>query len=244
MSLIFISFLAWVLTILAPCVLPILPVILAWSTTDNNKKTPILIIISLGVSIIFFSILLKWTAIFIDIPAYFWSYLSWIILIFLWIITLFPNLWRIISYKSKIEEKSNELLLNSNNKSWILKNIFIWFSLWPVFSSCSPTYALILAIILPQSLLFWFINLLSYVLWLSLFLFLIAIFWQKIISKIKIFSNPNWYFKKFLWLIFLLIWLSIFTWFDKYIETQIINNSGFDITQTEGNILNKFYDFN
>ena len=48
-------------------------------------------------------------------------------------------------------------------------------SLGPVFSSCSPTYAIILAVILPASFLTGLLNLFAYVLGLSIALLVIAL---------------------------------------------------------------------
>lgn len=237
MELILISLFAWILTILAPCVLPLLPIILAWSLEDKKIKTSIQIILWLSLSIFVFSILLKATTYFINIPDYFWKSISWIILIFFWIITIFPNLWKKITSKSKIDEKTNEIFSKSTQSNSKFKNYLIWISLWPIFSSCSPTYSLILAVIFPNSIIMWSIYLIFYILWLALMLFLISIFWQKLVKKLKFFSNPNWYFKKALWIIFLIIWIFIITWIDKKIESKILENWNFDITQFEQRFL-------
>jgi cytochrome c-type biogenesis protein len=82
----------------------------------------------------------------------------------------------------------------------------MWFALGPVFSSCSPTYALILAIVLPAWFVFGFMALVSYTLWLAAILFAIAIFGQKLVKKLKGVSDPNSIFKKVLWVIFVLVW--------------------------------------
>lgn len=72
-SLAFVSFIAGILTILAPCVLPVLPVILAGSLTEKEKWYPYLVTLSLALSIVVFTVLLKASTAFIDIPSSFWS---------------------------------------------------------------------------------------------------------------------------------------------------------------------------
>lgn len=72
-SLAFVSFIAGVLTILAPCVLPVLPVILAGSLTEKERWYPYLVTLSLALSIVIFTVLLKASTAFIDIPSSFWS---------------------------------------------------------------------------------------------------------------------------------------------------------------------------
>lgn len=238
MILLIISFFAWVLTILAPCVLPLLPIILAGSLEDNNKKWPYIIIASLAISMILFSILLKTTTLFITVSPRFWAMFSGWLIIWLWIITLFPDLWSKISTKLGFENKSSEALQKSTQTQWYKKNILTGFALWPVFTSCSPTYALILAIILPAWFAFGLINLIMYALWLSVMLLLIAIFWQRIVSKLKIVANPKWYFKKILAIIFIIIWLAIFTGTDKKIETYLISNGYFiDLNEFENGLI-------
>lgn len=93
MSLAFISFIAGILTILAPCVLPILPVILAGSVTEKKWWYPYVVTLSLALSIVIFTVLLKASTLFIDIPSSFWKYLSGTILLVLGLVYIFPHIW-------------------------------------------------------------------------------------------------------------------------------------------------------
>lgn len=76
MTLFLASFLAGILTILAPCVLPVLPVVLAGSLSEKQKWYPYLVILSLALSVVLFTVVLKASTVFIDIPQSFWKYLS------------------------------------------------------------------------------------------------------------------------------------------------------------------------
>ena len=240
MSLLILSFFAWILTILAPCVLPLLPIILWASASESQDKSkPYIIIISLALSIIVFTLLLKASTIFIDIDPIFWKLFSWWIIIIFWIITLFPNLWKDISTKLWFSDKSNRLLWSSSQKSGKLWSIAVWFSLWPVFSSCSPTYTLILAVVLPQSFTIWLLNLFFYTLWLCLMLLLIAILWQKFVAKLKWLSDPNGIFKKLLWILFIIVWLAIITWLNKTLETYLLDSWFLNTTEFETGLIDK-----
>lgn len=240
MSLLIVSFLSGVLTILAPCVLPLLPVILGASVEDSQDKyKPYIIIASLSVSIIVFSLLLKASTILIGVDPIVWKLLSWVILIVFWIITIFPNLWKNFSTTIGFAWKSSENLWKNAQKKWMFWAVMIGMSLGPVFASCSPTYAVILAVILPASLAVWLINLFAYVLWLAVILLLIAKLWQRFISKAKWASNPNGIFKKILWILFLAVWIAIISGYDKVIETAVINSGYFDVTAVESKILEK-----
>lgn len=240
MWLLILSFFAGVLTILAPCVLPLLPVIL-WASIDDerDKWRPYIIILSLSISIIIFSLLLKASTILIWVDPIVWKIFSWGILVWFWIITLFPNLWKNISYKIWFSTKSNEQLSKSAHKKWFLWSILVGLSLWPVFSSCSPTYGVILAVILPTSFFVWMLNLFAYVVWLAIMLLIIAILWQKFVGKLKWVSNPNGNFKKILWVIFVLVWIAIISGFDKVIETKVIESWYLDLSGFEQSILDK-----
>ncbi len=240
MSLLIVSFLSGVLTILAPCVLPLLPVILGASVEDSRDKyKPYIIIASLSVSIIVFSLLLKASTILIDVDPIVWKLFSWVILIVFWIITIFPNLWKNFSTKIGFAWKSSENLWKNAQKKWLFWSIMVWMSLWPVFASCSPTYWVILAVILPSSLAVGLVNLFAYVLWLAVVLLIIAKLWQRFISKAKWASNPNGVFKKILWVLFLAVWIAIISGYDKVIETAVINSWYFDVTAVESKILKK-----
>ena len=61
MLLLLISFIAGVLTILAPCVLPLLPVIIGGSISGKTKEKsrPYIIAASLAASLVVFTLLLK-----------------------------------------------------------------------------------------------------------------------------------------------------------------------------------------
>ena len=83
MTLALIAFIAGILTILAPCVLPVLPVILAGSLTERKWWYPYIINLSLAISVVVFTVLLRASTVLIDIPSSFWKYLSGGILIFL-----------------------------------------------------------------------------------------------------------------------------------------------------------------
>lgn len=191
---------------LAPCVLPLLPMILGASIDDaKNKYAPYIVIASLSASILVFSILLKATTLLIDLPIDFWKIFSGVLIIVMGIITLFPNIWKSVSMKFKLSDNSNKALASSANKSGNMKNILIGFSLGPVFSSCSPTYAVILAIVLPSSLLFGLAALVAYIAGLAAVLLAIAIFGQKFIKNVKWIADPNGLFKKILGIVFILV---------------------------------------
>ena len=139
----------------------------------------------------------------------------------------------------KFSDNSNKMLWDSANKSGNMKNILIGFSLGPVFSSCSPTYAIILAIVLPSSLIFGFVALLAYIAGLAAVLLAIAVFGQKFIKNVKWIADPNGWFKKILGIVFILVGLAIMTGFDKKIEASILDAWWIDTSSFEQSIVDK-----
>jgi len=223
MTLLIVSFFAGILTILAPCVLPLLPVILGSSVWDSKDKSkPYIIIASLSVSIIIFTMLLQATTVLSGIDTKTLTKFSGVIIIFFWIITIFPSLWKKITTKLWLSDGSNKLLGKASQKEGKAWAIFMWMALGPVFTSCSPTYGIILSIIIAWNYTSWLINLVSYTLWLAVILLAIALLWQKFVAKLKFASDPDGKFKKILWVLFLVVWLAILTWFDKEIEAYLI----------------------
>src|SRR5437868_6088379 len=93
MFLLFGAFVAGVLTVLAPCVLPLLPIIIGGSVSGdaNNKKRPVVIAAALAVSLLVFTVLLKATSLLIHLPPQSINYVSGTIIFLLGIVTLFPT---------------------------------------------------------------------------------------------------------------------------------------------------------
>ncbi len=239
LTLLITSFVAGILTVLAPCVLPLLPIIIGSSVASNAKWKPFVITASLAFSLTLFTLLLKASTLLIDIPPEFWKYVSGGIIIFFGIITIFPNLWSDFSTKLGLSNKSDALLEKSTEKGGLWGAILIGMSLGPVFASCSPTYSLILATVLPVNFLEGVVYIIVYALGLASVLLLISFLGRSLINKLKVVANPNSVFKKVLGILFLIVGISIMTGFDKKVETAILDSGYFDITKVEQNILEK-----
>lgn len=233
-----ISFIAGVLTVLAPCILPVLPVIIGGSisTTENRFKKSLTIIISLGISVLLFTFLLKASTLLISIPEDFWKYLSGGIILLFGIFILFPNLWS-GKFLSKLSIESNIAIGKGVQKKSFWGDVLIGAALGPVFSTCSPTYFVVLATVLPVSFSLGLIYLLAYVFGLGLILFLIVLLGQRIMIKLNIAADPKSKFKKILGFLFIVLGLMIITGLEKKIETSLINSGIFDITQVEQKLL-------
>lgn len=235
------SFIFGMLTVLSPCVLPLLPTILGGTLGHNNKFRSVIIISSLALSIIIFSVLLKSSLEiannFVDIPDEFWFYLSGGVIVIFGIFTLFPQIWTNIAFKLGFSTSSDKLLEKAaSNNTWV-SPFLLGFSLGPVFTSCSPTYALITKTLILDSFFIAFINIIVYTIGLCLILLVISIYGQIAIKKLKWASNPNGLFKKILGVMMIVLGILIATGVIKDIETYLLNETGLNITRLEVDIL-------
>lgn len=239
MTFLIISFIAGVLTVLAPCILPLLPVVIGSSASGRSKATPYIVVASLGVSIIVFTYLLKASTLFIEIPQVFWMYISGGILVLFGMTLVFPGLWEKLPVVGKLSVGSNKVLGAGHQKKSFWGDVMVGAALGPVFSTCSPTYFVILASVLPASFFLGTLYLLAYVLGLSLVLLLIALLGEKFASKLTGFSDPNGTFKKVLGALFVVLGLLIMFGIEKQIETALLDSGYFDITKVENRLLEK-----
>lgn len=237
MELLLFSFLAGVLTILAPCVLPVLPVIIGGSVIDRDRLRPFIVTGSLALSIVIFTLLLKSSTALISVPSEFWKGISGGIVLVFGIFTLFPQVWEKIETALGLGNRSQSLLSDSHKHGGRWSGVFVGMALGPVFSSCSPTYALILATVLPQSFSVGIANLVAYALGLSAVLLAVALFGQQAISKMKWAADPQGWFKKILGGILVFVGLAILFGWDKQGETFLIEQGYFDVGQIETRLL-------
>ncbi len=235
MPIIFASFLAGMLTVLAPCILPLLPVIVGGAATrgDGNSRhyswrRPLTIAAGLAISVIIFSLILKATTALLGVPPAVWQIISGVIVIGFGAALLKPSWWEAINLKIGLQNKANQL-----NSKFLFKNssagdFLLGASLGPIFNSCSPTYALIIAAILPGSFIEGLVYLAAYAAGLALMLLLVAGFGLRLTSKLGWANKPGGTFSKVIGVVFILVGLAVITGLDKDAQTFILNQSWYD----------------
>ena len=233
MEYLLLSLLGGVLTILAPCVLPLLPVIIGGSLTDKNPWRPYVITGSLALSVVLFSLILKASTALITIPPDFWKWLSGGIVLFFGFTLLFPHAWEVIAVKLKLGRKSQGALQKSSQKKGFVGMVLMGMALGPVFASCSPAYFLILGTVLQESWFWGVINLVVYAFGLSSVMLLIALTGQKFMGSLKKAADPKGLFKRVLGAIFIIIGVGIILGYDKKVEAWIISQGYFGVTEFE-----------
>lgn len=228
MELLIISFVAGVLTVLAPCILPLLPVVIGGSInrSQTDWRRPVVITASLAVSVVIFTLLLKASTSLLMIPPYVWQIISGGIIVGFGLSLLFETLWAALA--AHFNASSNKLLGKAvSHKGWG-GAVLVGLALGPVFSSCSPTYALIVAGVLPASFGEGLLYLTAYAIGLSAILLVIGLLGQQAVAKLGWASNPHGTFKRTLAIIFIVVGLAIIFGIDKTIQAYIVENGWYD----------------
>jgi cytochrome c biogenesis protein CcdA/thiol-disulfide isomerase/thioredoxin len=240
MTLLFISFIAGILTVLAPCILPLLPVIIGGSVAgDKNKYKSLTIISSLVISIILFTLILKWSTAFVAVSPAVWTSISGGILILVALTMLFPELWDNLPFVNRLSIGSNKVMGEGYQKKSFWGDVIIGAALGPVFSSCSPTYFVILATVLPQSFARGIADLAAYAVGLGIVLFLIAFLGQKVVDRVGGLADPKGWFKRTIGILFLIIGICIVTGLDKNVEAYLTLHGYTGVSTLEENLLQK-----
>jgi cytochrome c biogenesis protein CcdA len=238
LNLLVVSFLAGILTAAAPCVLPLLPVIVGGSVLSGAEdggpaerrsiRHPLTIVISLAVSIIVFSLLLKATTALLGVPDAVWSIFAGTIVVLFGITLLWPAIWDRLVAATGIQAASNRMLNRSRDETGMKKDILLGAALGPVFNSCSPTYALIIAITFPASFGEGLVNLIAYAAGLALILLLISLFGRAVVERLGWLSDPDGVFRKVIGAIFILVGFGVIFGLDKDLQAWILENGWYD----------------
>lgn len=235
-----ISILAGILTVLAPCILPLLPVLIGVKEEGRLiSKRAFRIILSLIFSIIIFTLFIKSSTLFFAFGTNFWQYFSGILILITGIFITFPKAWNYLPFVNALSIKSNESLGEGFRKKSFRGDILIGLSLGPVFSTCSPTYLFILATILPSSFVFGTFYLLGFLFGLAVSLLLIAYFGESLVGKLTK-NNRSENLKRYFGILIIIVGILIITGLDKEIQNKILD-SGYGATiEFEDNLIEDF----
>jgi len=239
MGFIVVSFFAGVLTILAPCILSLLPIILGGTLTEKNPLRPLIIASSLGLSVLIFTLLLKATTLFIEIPDIFWQAVSGILVIFFGFSMLFPVVWEKVGFALGLY-KAEGLLAKTKQTESFGSSVLLGAAMGPVFTTCSPTYLLIVATVLPAGFVTGLINLIAFIVGLMLMLLLVGYGGRAIVLKFRFAANPNGWFKRTLGAFLILTGILIITGFNKTLEGLILDTGYNGPIQIEKSLMESF----
>lgn len=238
MSFWFLALLAGMLSVLAPCVLPVLPIILGSSLWAQKWYRPLIIVVSTWFFITFFTVILKVSSILIWVPQMFWVSFSAVIIIVYGVTLLWPELWEKVAMSLGITN-ANNLATKAKSRQGVWGDILLGAALGPIFASCSPTYALLLSIIFPKSFSLWVVYTLIYSLGFALLLLVIAYGGRAVVQKLNWAANPRGRFKRTLGIILIITWLLIATGLMQTVQTRILEDEKRDLTKIEQRLIEK-----
>lgn len=219
------SLFAGVISVLAPCVLPFLPVIVGGSLGAQSRYRPYLISLGLVVSLLAFTLLLKVSSLAIGVDPRFWSIASGVLVIILGIFMLFPDLWTKISVKFGLGNKSHKLLDRAQNTGGgPVSALLTGAALGPVFSSCSPVYAWVIATVLPAQPVAGFVYISAYCIGMAGMLLAISLLGRKLIAKLGWAANPRGWFQRIIAILFILVGVLVATGVDKKVQAWAVGN--------------------
>jgi cytochrome c-type biogenesis protein len=221
------SLAAGVLTVAAPCVLPLLPVVVGGAIVQGGDERrarwrPYVIAASLAMSVVVFTLLLKATTALLGVPPQVWQLVSGGIIILLGIDLLVPAVWDRLSTALGLQARSGEFLDRSVSRQSVTGDILTGAALGPVFSSCSPTYALIVAAVLPVSFAEGVVYVAAYAIGLAAMLLLIALLGRGLVRRLGWLANPGGWFRR------VLVGIAVITGFDKQLQTWILDAGLYD----------------
>lgn len=235
MALLILSFIAGVLTVAAPCILPLLPVIIGGSLLEANRDKPerqwfrpLVIAFSLAASVVVFTLLIKATTALLGVPHIIWQAVSGVIVVLLGLHYVWPHGWEKLSAATGLFSRSNAVLGKAYKKKGLGGAMLIGVALGPVFSSCSPTYALIVATVLPVSFAQGFLYLVAYALGMSATLLLIAYLGQIFTAKLRWLSNPSGWFKRVVGGLFIVVGVLVLFGLDKKFQAYVLERGWYD----------------
>src|SRR5690606_31936102 len=113
------------------------------------------------------------------------------------------------------QARSTAALDRSVRRQSVLGDIMTGAALGPVFSSCSPTYALILVTVLPASFGEGLVYIGAYAIGLAGMLLLVALLGRALVRRLGWLANPNGWFRRVVGALFVLVGIAIIVGFDK-----------------------------
>lgn len=225
------ALLAGVLTTLAPCVLPLLPVIVGGSLMADPEargaatRRALLVTASLGASVIAFTLLLRASTRLIGIDPQVWNVVAGGLLILLGLIALFPSAWDAVSMRLGLQRGTAAGLAAANRRDGRLGAILTGAALGPVFSSCSPMYGYVIVTVIPAAPAYGLLLLAAYVVGLCAMLLLIALVGQRLIRRLGWLADPHGWFRRVLGLIFVVVGVLVLFGLDRELQAWIIVRS-------------------
>lgn len=221
MTLYFFAFLSGLVTIFAPCIWPLLPIILS-SGVSGGRKKPIGIIIGLSASFLSVTLLLAALLKVFPIDPEIFRTLGIIIIVFLGLTLLVPRLTLLM--EGWVSRLSGRLGVSANNRNGFTGGFVTGAALGVVWSPCAgPILATVATVAATSGInaTVFFIAL-SFVLGVSVPLFIIASLGARIFARMRSANKYTVRIQQAFGVIVILAGIMIYTGYDKTLQAKII----------------------
>lgn len=223
------ALIAGVLTTLAPCVLPLLPVIVGGTLAgDPNRRMlsrALVVTTALGVSVFAFTLLLRASTVLIGLDPRTWSWLAGGLLVLLGLVQIFPAIWDRLSASMSLQARSTGRLSAAREREGWLGAALTGAALGPVFSSCSPLYGYVIVTVLPAEPARGVALLTSYVVGMCSMLLLIALGGGAMVRRLGWLADPHGWARRALGLLFVAVGVVVLLGWDRELQAWVIENA-------------------
>jgi cytochrome c-type biogenesis protein len=213
--LLLVSFVAGIPTVAAPCVTDA-------DVASRQWFRPIVIALGLVVSVVVFTLLLQATTTLLRVPRIVWQVLAGLIVILFGLTLLFPETWERIQTRIGLRDRANRALDANYRRGGLLGDLLLGASLGPVFSSCSPTYALIVAAVLPSSFAVGLLYLVAYAIGLAATLLLVAFLGQAAARRLGWLSRPRGWLRVTVGVLMVVVGIAIIAGLDRIVQAWVL----------------------
>lgn len=146
-----VSLAAGVLTLAAPCVLPLLPVVIGRSAGGHDRPMrPVVIAAALAASVVLSTLVLKASATFVAVPPRAFAVLGGGLVALFGVAMLAPSLLGRAG-AGKLAAAANRAVGRRMRGDSYWADLALGVALGPLFSTCSPTFLVIVGTVLPAS---------------------------------------------------------------------------------------------
>jgi cytochrome c biogenesis protein CcdA len=220
---------AGALSVLAPCVVGLLPILIGRSVAPGSRShSAVLVIIGLCASIFTFTMLFRATTLLVDVPQRVWQYVAGAILVGFGVVSVVPQLWDWLSTRLRFAEVGDRGARFGIGRQSRVGDLVLGASLGPAFSACSPTYALIVAVILPVTPAEGAGYLIAYLVGLATMMVVIVVGGRRAVRALGWGVDPHGWFRRVLGVFFIMFGVAIATGLDKDLLGFVVENGWFD----------------
>ncbi|MCB0909676.1 MAG: hypothetical protein KDB63_21455 [Nocardioidaceae bacterium] len=218
---------AGVLTTLAPCVLPLLPVIVGGSLTPARSGLTRVAVVTgaLGLSVVVFTLALKASTAFIGIDPAVWSLVAGGLLVGLGLVAIFPGAWDRMSTAVGLQRRSAAGLASARRRDGPVGGLVTGAALGPVFTSCSPMYGYVVVTVLPARPAYGLTLLTAYVIGLCGTLAAVALAGRGLLGRLGWLADPHGRTRRGLGVVFVIVGALVMSGLDRELQTWLVEHS-------------------